>query len=141
MKKKYIVCGIILIIALVIVAICIWYFSPVVFLKGVGDNEIKSISVFSGSTGKQMTLTDADEINKVVSNVQSLKMRRSGFSFNYVGFSFSLTFKDKDGNVIDGLVITGKDTVRDNFFFYSTEDGELCFTYLIELTDKYCTDR
>ena len=137
MKKKYVICGIFLIIAIAAVAVCLWYFSPVSFLQGVEDNRVSSISVFVGSTGKQMVISDREEINRVVSNIQSLKLKRSGFSFNHVGFSFSLSFKDKDGNVIDRLVITGKDTVRDNFFFYSIEDGELCFTYLIELTDKY----
>ena len=140
MNKKYVVCGIFLVIALAVVAVCLWYFSPVRFLQGLKDNEVASISVFVGSTGKQMVISDREEINKVVSNIQSLSMKRSGFSFNYVGFSFSLTFKDKDGNAIDSIGINGKDTIRDSRFFYKCESGEICFDYLLELADRYCAE-
>lgn len=138
MKKKYVICGIITVIVLAVIVICFWYFSPVTFLKDVRKNEVASITVFSGSTGKQMILEDREEINIIVSNIQSARMKRSGLAWNYVGFSFSLTFKDKDGNVIDGITINSKNTVRDNDFFYKCESGELCFSYLLELEDKYC---
>ena len=137
MKKKYVICGIFLVIALAVVAVCLWYFSPVSFLQGVEDNRVSSISVFSGSTGKKMVIEDREEINRIVGNIQSLKLKRSGFSFNYVGLSFSLTFKDKDGNAIDSIGINGKDTIRDSRFFYKCESGEICFDYLLELADRY----
>ncbi|MBP3922814.1 MAG: hypothetical protein J6D27_07610 [Ruminiclostridium sp.] len=137
MKKKYVICGIFLVIALAVVAVCLWYFSPVRFLQGVEDNRVSSISVFSGSTGKKMVIEDREEINRIVGNIQSLKLKRNGFSFNYVGFSFSLTFKDKDGNAIDSIGINGKDTIRDSHFFYKCESGEICFAYLLELADRY----
>lgn len=140
MKKKYVICGIFLVIALAVVAVCLWYFSPVSFLQGVEDNRVSSISVFSGSTGKKMVIEDREEINRIVGNIQSLKLKRSGFSFNYVGFSFSLTFRDKDGNAIDGFAINSKDTVRDSHFFYKCEGGEICFDYLLELADRYCAE-
>lgn len=140
MNKKYVVCGIFLVIALAVVAVCLWYFSPVRFLQGLKDNEVASISVFVGSTGKQMVISDREEINKVVSNIQSLSLKRSGFSFNYVGYSFSITFKDKDGKAIDGFAINSKDTARDNNFFYKCENGEICFGYLQELANKYSTE-
>ena len=140
MKKKYVICGIFLIIAIAAVAVCLWYFSPVSFLQGVEDNRVSSISVFVGSTGKRMVIEDREEINIIVSNIQSLKLKRNGFSFNHVGFSFSLSFKDKDGNVIDGIVIKNKDTICDSQFFYKCESGEICFAYLLELEDKYCAE-
>ncbi len=140
MKKKYIICTVFLIIAFIFLGVCLWYFSPVTFLEGVTENEVASVTIFSGSTGKQMVIEDREEINTIVGNIQSLKLKRNGFSFDYVGFSFSLTFKDKDGNVIDSIIINNKDTIRDNRFFYKCESGEICFTYLQELADRYCAE-
>ena len=140
MKKKYVICGIFLIIAIAAVAVCLWYFSPVSFLQGVEDNSVSSISVFVGSTGKRMVIEDREEINRIVDNIQSLKLKRNGLSTNYVGFSFSLTFRDKDGNAIDSIGINSKDTIRDSRFFYKCESGEICFDYLLELADRYCAE-
>ena len=141
MKKKYIIiCTVFLVITLTFLAVCLWYFSPVSFLQGVEENRVSSISVFDGSTGKKMVIEDREEINKIVDNIQSLKLKRNGLSINYVGFSFSLTFKDKDGNAIDSIAINSKDTIRDSRFFYKCESGEICFDYLLELADRYCAE-
>ena len=140
MKKKYILCGIALILVLGISVTCIWYFTPKVFLKGVDTSEIASISVFDGSTGKRMTLEDTDEINAIVENIQSAKMKRGDISSNYDGFSFSLSFKDKDGNVIDSFIINSKKVIRDDPFFYTCRNTELCFDILQELENKYCVE-
>lgn len=141
MKKKYImICTVFLVIVLIFLAVCLWYFSPVTFLKDVRENEVASVTVFSGSTGKRMAIEDREEINTIVGNIQSLKLKRNGLSINYVGFSFSLTFKDKDGNAIDSIGINSKDTIRDSRFFYKCESGEICFAYLLELADRYCAE-
>ena len=133
MKKKFVLYGITSILMLVFVITCLWYSSPKVFLKGINSADVVSISVFNGSTGKQMTLESREEIDAIVNNIQTLKMKRSKISSNYDGFAFSLTFKDKNGNVIDSFIINSKSSIRDDPFFYECESGELCFSYLQEL--------
>lgn len=140
MKKKYILCGIILVLIIGIVATCSWYFTPKVFLKDVDVNEIASISVFNGSTGQQMTLEDTEEISTIVNNIQATKMKRGKISSTYKGYAFNLTFKDKNGNIIDSFIINSKTVIRDDPFFYENEKGELCLAFLQELEGKYCTE-
>ncbi len=140
MKKKYILYGMIFVLIIGIIAACSWYFTPKSFLEGVDGNEIASISVFNGSTGQQMTLEDTADIAVIVNNIQSTKMKRGKISSNYAGYAFSLTFKDKDANVIDSFIINSKNVIRDDPFFYECENGELCFTFLQELENKYCVE-
>ena len=140
MKKKRILCGIALILILIITVTCFWYFTPKTFLKGIDNSEIASISVFNGSTGKRMTLEDEEDVNTIVNNIRSAEMKRGKISSNYVGYAFNLTFKDKDGNVIDSFIINSKNVIRDDPFFYKCENGELCFAFLQELEDKYCVE-
>ena len=137
MKKKFVLYGITSILMLVFVITCLWYSSPKVFLKGINSADVVSISVFNGSTGKQMTLESREEIDAIVNNIQTLKMKRGKISSNYDGFAFSLTFKDKNGNVIDSFIINSKSSIRDDPFFYECKEGEVCFDYLVELASKY----
>ena len=136
MKKKHILYGVATILLLFVVGTCIWYFTPKTFLKGVDKNEIASISVFTGGAGGTMTLENREEIDTIVTNIQSVKMKRGKFSSNYDGFAFSLTFKDKNGNVIDSFIVNSKIEIRDDPFFYECKEGEVCFDYLVELASK-----
>ena len=137
MKKKFVLYGITSILMLVFVITCLWHSSPKVFLKGINSADVVSISVFNGSTGKQMTLESREEIDAIVNNIQTVKMKRGKISSNYDGYSFSLTFKDAYGNTIDSFIINSKTVIRDDPFFYESENGELCFAFLQELENKY----
>ena len=134
MKKKFVFFGIIL----VFIICMVWYFVPKTFLNGISVDDIVSVSVFNGSTGQQMILEDADDISAIVNNIQSLKMKRGKISINYDGYSFSLAFKDKYGNVMDSFIVNSKNVIRDDPFFYVCENGELCINFLQELENRYC---
>ena len=105
MKKKYILYGAIALFVIAAIAICIWYFSPKTFLKNTNANDVTSISVFNGSTGKSFVIENTDEIRYIVENVQSVEMKRDNISSNYNGFSFSLTLKNVDGKTIDSFIV------------------------------------
>ena len=136
MKKKYILCGAIALFVIAAIAICIWYFSPKTFLKNTNANDVTSISVFNGSTGKSFVIENTDEIRYIVENVQSIEMKRDNISSNYNGFSFSLTFKDANGKTIDSFIVNSDDTIRDDPFFYRC-DGGLCYDFLKSLEEYY----
>ena len=138
MKKKCIFCDVLFIFLIGVIAVCSWRFAPVSFLKDVDSSEVASIDVFNGGTGRRMILEDPQEIDAIVKNVQSAKMRKGKRSSDYDGFAFSLRFQDKDGNEIDSFIINSNDQIRDDPFFYECVSGELCISYLRELEDKYC---
>ena len=130
MKRKAIIYSVIAILLVVITATLIWYVTPKTFLKGISAAEVSSIDIFDGSTGKSMTVDNPDDIKTVVENIQSVKMKRGKLSVGYDGYSFSLTFKDKDGEAMDSLIINSADIIRDDPFFYKCENGALCYDFL-----------
>lgn len=136
MKKKYLLYGIAAVVVITVIIVCIWYFSPKTFLKNVDANNVSVITVFNGSTGKNFTIENTDEIRYIVENVQGIGMKRDNMSSNYDGFSYSLSFKDADGKTIDSFIVNSADTIRDDPFFYRCEGG-LCFEYLKSLEEYY----
>ena len=137
--KKLIIRWIFVAIALGVVIFGVWYFIPKTFLKGVEPEEVAKISVFNGSSGDRMEIVDPEEIKYIVNNIQNTKMKRDKLCVGYMGFSFSMRFLDKDGNIIDDFTINSSDTIRGRKFFYTCEDDSLCYDYLSELEDKYGT--
>lgn len=117
-------------------ALALYYFSPRTFLKGVSPNDISEIKVFDGTNGKSFSIKDSKEIEKIISAIQSVQMKRGKISVGYSGFSLALTFLNKNEKVIDGFIINGDSFIRDDPFFYEG-NSSLGFDYLKELELKY----
>ena len=130
MQRKTIIYSMAGVMLFAIAVALIWYVTPKTFLKGISADEVSSIDIFDGSTGKSMTVDNPDDIKTVVENIQSVKMKRGKLSVGYDGYSFSLTFKDKDGEVMDSFIINSADIIRDDPFFYKCENGTLCYDFL-----------
>ena len=114
----------------------ILYLMPKTFLKGVSPSEISRIGVFDGTNGKGFSLTDESEIEKIVSSIQSVRMKRGKISVGYSGFSLSLKFIDKNGKIIESFIMNGDSFIRDDPFFYEGE-GSLGFRFIKELEEEY----
>jgi hypothetical protein len=137
MKKGRKIALVILVIAAAAIAVsAAWYCSPKTFLKGADLSNVQSISVFDGNTGKRFVIEDGSEIRYIVENIQSSPMTRGKVSLNYTGFAFQMKFYDNSGDEIDGFIINGADTIRDDPFFYRC-NGELCFDHLKALEAQY----
>ena len=134
-KKKVFLLIIVIVIAAIAISV-VWYFSPKAFLRGVEPSNVKSIYVFDGNTGKEFVIESPEEIERIVKNIQEVKMKRDSISVFHIGYSFIIKFTDKNGNAIDSFIINSTDTVRDDPFFYRC-DGNLCYDYLKELEDMY----
>ena len=129
MKKKIVLYSVLGFLALTIAAFGIWYYTPKTFLNGVSADEVGSIEVFDGSTGKRFVIVCADEIETVVENLQENAAERGKMSVHYDGIGFSLRFLDTDGNLIDALAVNSKETVRDDPFFYHTKSDGFCYVF------------
>lgn len=136
MKKKVLPIVIISAIILLVIAVIVWYRSPKVFLKDRIPVDIEHIDVFDGTTGKKFTITDREEIEYILHNIQSQTFKRDKVSVGYNGFSFSMSFYAYDTALIDAFIINSDNTIRKDPFFYRC-DGGLCYDYLAELRDKY----
>ena len=67
MKRSFAV-GITIII-FVAIAVSVWYFSPVYFLKNIDKNEISVVDVFDGSKGQSFFVSDESEIDYIFENI------------------------------------------------------------------------
>ena len=139
MKKQYILYTVLSIVFITLIVAFILYSFPKTFLEDVTADDVASISVFCGSSGKCFTVSNTDEIEYIVGNIQHTPMKRAHISTGYDGFSFQLTFKDSNGNTIDSFMINNDTTVRDDPFFWRS-DGGLCFAYLQELESNYTSN-
>ena len=89
----------IILTALILISIIavVLAFTPKAFLKNVSAVDVESISVFNGSSGKSFVIEDSGEIEFIVNNIQSTQWHRSGISSFHDGYSFDLSFVDKEG--------------------------------------------
>ncbi len=136
MKKKIFMIILIVVILAVAEAVILWWIAPKVFLKNQVAEDIQSIKIFDGSTGKQFEVTDKESIERIVSSIQSIKFKKSGISENYKGFSFSMTFFDNDGMEIDSFIVNSDSKIRKDPFFYETEGNMNIFDFLKELENN-----
>lgn len=135
-KGKKILCVILAAAVVCIACAALWYFQPKTFLKGIGAEEITKITVFDGTNGKFFTVTKADEIEKIVTSIQSVRLKKDRISTGYSGFSFSMTFYCDDDIDLDTFIMNSDDTIRDDPFFYVCSGG-LGYDYLKELEKEY----
>lgn len=135
-RKQKILLSLLATVIVIIAVLTVWYFSPKTFLSGIEAADVKSISVFDGSTGKRFDIDDPEEIKYIVENIQGIEMERDKVSVNYSGFSFRMSFCGENEKVLESFVIDRASIIRSDPFFYSC-DGGLCYDYLQELENKY----
>lgn len=135
-NKKKVVIVVLLALSVITIIFGVWFLMPRTFLKHVDSKDVKKIEIFSGSTGDKFVVEDEEEIEYIVKNIQSTTMKREKLSVGYVGFSFSLKFKNENDDTISSFILNGESTIRKDPFFYEAKNGELCFGYISELHDK-----
>ena len=112
-----------------------YYYAPVTFLKGVDPADIDCITIFDGNTGSISEVTKDRDVAHIVENLQSVPVRRTGISILEPGYRFRMTFTDDKGTVVEELIVNSQDTIRQDPFFLTTEEGGLCFDYIWDLMD------
>lgn len=94
---------------------------------------VSKITVFDGNTGYNLEITDENDINHIINNLNEITFQKGKSSFGYLGYRFSTTIFDDKGKVIKELIINSKDTIRYKGFFYTSEDVPIEYDYIDEL--------
>ena len=110
--------------------------APKYLLKGIKAQDITSIKVFDGNNGQEFIIEEPKEIVEIVENFQSTPMKREKSSIGYMGYRFRMTFTDKEGKEIEQFILNQKNTIREDPFFYTSEQP-LCYDYIEQLEQKY----
>lgn len=69
----------VILIAVLLVGTVGYYFMPKKFGKNVNPSEVDHINVFDGNTGTGFTITDSEDIEYIVANIQGISMKEMAF--------------------------------------------------------------
>ena len=126
-KQSAVLCGG---LALLLLAGAIWFVTPFRMLSAKAD-DVKSVTVFSGQTGQAATVTDAEGIEKIVGNMNSVKLKRTGLGMR-MGYALKVTVERKNGSKVEYIVNSDDKAVR-GAVQYEVCEGSIDFTALEKL--------
>jgi hypothetical protein len=99
-------------------------------------SNVSRIAVFDGNTGYSIEITDAKDIDHIISNLNKVTFQKGESAFGYMGYSFSTTIFDENGERLEEFIINSNDTIRYNGFFYTSKDQFIDYDYIAKLVRK-----
>lgn len=130
MKKKIFV--LLSVVLILILGVAVWYNIPIDLIN-LDPNEVMEIVVFNGNSGETTHISDEQQIQHIIQNLNDVEVKRSKPSVGYMGYSFKMTIYLSDGNEADGwnnFIINSENTIRKDPFFYSVVSGEIDYDYI-----------
>lgn len=128
---------VIAVLAVLAAGVLLWYNMPIKLLD-LEPEKVMEITVFNGNTGNMTHITDKEEIENMINDLNDVKLRRDKLSTGYTGFSFKITIYLTDGNEADGwnnFIINSEDTIRKDPFFYRVTEGNIDYEYIESITE------
>lgn len=92
-------------------------------------DRVEKITIFSGTTGEEVEVTDREEIDKIVGYVNAMALERDKVSLGYMGYGYHLTFYGRWGKLKD-FILNGEEYVRKDPYFYHIAGGSELFDYV-----------
>ncbi len=135
MKKKVTI--LLFAAVILLIGITVWYNVPI-DLMDLDYKEVKEIVVFNGNSGNTTHITEKEQIQHIMDNLNEVEVKRSKPSVGYAGYSFKLTIYLSDGNEADGwnhFIINSHDTIRKDPFFYSVTKGSIDYGYMKSIVE------
>lgn len=120
-----------LVIILIILGILLWYKTPVGVLN-INPQEVSEIRIFDGRTGKGTEIVEEAAVDYFVNHLNTLRMKRRGWSLGNMGYGFRVTIDTKNGKQTTFIVNSATDVRRDPFF-YDIEEGEIDYAFITAL--------
>ena len=135
LKQKIVI--VLSVIVIFLAGIAVWYNVPI-DLMDLEYNEVMEIVVFNGNSGNVTHITDKEQIQHIVENLNTIEIRRSKLSVGYSGYSFKVTICLSDENEIGNwknFIINSDDTIRKDPFFYSVTKGKIDYSYIKNIVE------
>lgn len=101
---------------------------------------MSSINIFDGHTGKSITITNRNDIEHIIVNLNSITFRKDKWSLFYMGYSFKITIYRENGGVYKKFVINSTDTIRNDPFFYRDNTKSIDYDFIRNLIDKQANE-
>lgn len=99
-------------------------------------NEIDSIEIFNGQTGKNIIIQDEEKIKKIIDDLNGISMECKEFSFLKSGYALRFSIYDSKGRKSESFIINNKNSVRRVLFTYKIVKGSLDYKYYYDLVER-----
>lgn len=115
----------------------VWYTLPV-DLMDLDYKEVLKLVVFNGSSGNATHITDKEQIQHIIDDLNDVKIKRTRPSVGYSGYGYKLSVYLSDGNEAgdwNNFIINSEDTIRKDPFFYSVIKGNIDYNYIKNIAE------
>ena len=115
----------------------VWYNAPIDIMN-LDSGEVLEIVIFNGNTGNATHIDNPQQIERIVENLNSVKVKRDKPSLGYMGYSYKITIYLKDGNEAgdwNNFIINSESYIRKDPFFYAVTDGSTGYDYISEIVN------
>ncbi len=96
------------------------------------------ITIFSGSTGEKVEITDTSAVDHITSNFNALAFSKDKSSEGYDGYAYQITWYDADGKQIELATVMSATRISYDGYFYDTmeADHEIDIDFIEELMES-----
>lgn len=115
-------------ILIVIAGIVLYFLVPQKVLHT--DEQVASITLFNGNSGRSATITNPEEIEYIISMFNDKKFSATGIAAFRMGYGVRVKYFDEKGKEILQFIENGETKVRYRGLFYELQDGSIDYTYL-----------
>lgn len=136
MKKKIAI--LLSAVVLLLIGAVVWFHIPL-DLMDLEPNKVMEIVVFNGNSGNTTHITDEEQLQHIIENLNGIEVKRSKPSVGVMGYSFKVTIYLDDGNEADDwnhFIINSEDTIRKDPFFYSVTQGSIDYSYIEKIVES-----
>lgn len=125
-------------VVLLLIGAVVWFHIPL-DLMDLEPNEVMEIVIFNGNSGNTTHITDKEQLQHIIENLNGIEVKRSKPSAGIMGYSFKVTIYLADGNEAgdwNNFIINSEDTIRKDPFFYSVTKGSIDYSYLEKIVES-----
>ncbi|MGV8983790.1 hypothetical protein [Clostridium sp.] len=122
-------------ILLVMLAIAICYALTYIPHKivTISPSEVSKIKIFDGNTGKSIIITERENIDHIIGNLNTIKFIKGQLSLGYKGYSFNTIIFKTNGEVYKQFIINSEGSIRKDPFFYMDSTKSIDYNYIRKL--------
>lgn len=96
-------------------------------------SNVSKIVIFDGTQGEQIVVTDEEQKEHIISNLNEITFQKERLSLFYIGYRFRTTIYNKKGNVYKEIIINSSDKIRYAGFFHRAKSGKIDYEYIDQL--------
>ena len=127
--------GILTAIVVVIFGSVIWWNAPCSIIN-IKPKEVSKIEIFDGHTGKAYFISEANNIEHIIKNLNAVSLKKEKISLGYMGYSLRITIFKLNGNDYKKFIIDSSVLIRKYPFFYRDSSESIDYSYIRELIVK-----